>query len=175
MIKTLSPYYIEIPLTSPFSDVVCGSYTVQIFIWNGSRTAVPMQSSYQITKYNAVGSNGIEKVNIARIVNDFIDFQINPETTTGLYDSNNQTWVRFHVIYDVDPTIIQLQQTKLAVKGYGYFMEGTNPETPVNKILLKQDEYKVSRGGLFVLPIQIEESIIVDYNENDYTTDYFII
>jgi hypothetical protein len=175
MIKTLSPYYIEIPLTSPFSGFVCGSYTVQVFIWRGARTAVPSQSTYQITKYNAVGLDGIEKVNIARIVNDFIEFNITPQINTGLFDSNNQAWVRFHVIYDVDPNVIQLQQTKLAIKGYGYFEEGQNPDVPSNKILLTQDEYKVNRDGIFVLPIQIEETILPDYNENDYTTDYFII
>ena len=175
MIKTLSPYYIEIPLTSPASDTVCGSYTIQLFIWKGNKTAVPNTSSYQITRVNQLATNGIEKVNIARIVSDFIDFQINPQTTTGLYNSNNQAWVRFHVIYDVDENVIQLQQTKLAIKGYGYFTDGANPTTPIDKVLITQDEYKVNRGGLFVMPIQIEEAIIPDYNENDYTTDYFII
>ena len=174
MIKTLSPYYIEIPLVSPFSGDVCGSYTVSVFIWNGSRTAVPSQSTYQITKINAVGSDKIEKVNIARIVNDFIDFQIEVPNTTGLYSANNQVWVRFHVIYDVDSTIIQLQQTNLAVKGYGYFTDGENPITPINKVLITQDEYKVNRSGFFVMPILIDQTIIADYNENDFTTDYFI-
>ena len=157
MIKTLSPYYIEIPLTSPASNTVCGSYTIQLFIWQGNKTAVPNTSSYQITRVNQLATNGIEKVNIARIVSDFIDFQIDPQTITGLYNSNNQAWFKFQVVYDVDPELIQLEETNLAIKGYGYFTDGANPTTPINKVLITQDEFKVNRGGLFVMPIKINE------------------
>jgi hypothetical protein len=175
MIKTLSPYYIDIPLTSPSNSLVCNSYTVQIFIWQGNITAVPSQSSYQKTRFNPTGSNAIDRVEIGRIVNDFIDFDITIPTFAGLYDSDNQAWVRFHVIYDVDPTVIQLQQTNLAIKGYGYFQDGANPTIPTNKILVTQDEYKVDRNGLFILPIKVEQSITPDYNADDYTIDYFIV
>ena len=35
MIKTLSPYYINIPFVSPLTSLVCTSYTLKIYIWKG--------------------------------------------------------------------------------------------------------------------------------------------
>ena len=158
MIKTLSPYYINVPLVNPNSSVVCNSYTVKLFIWKGNKTAVPSVADYEITKINASASNGTDKVNIARIVNDFIDFNCIQSTVTSLENSDNQTWVRFFVLYNDQPTIPQLQFIELAIKGYGYFMEGENPTTPANKILLDGDEFKVNRNGTFVLPILLNET-----------------
>jgi hypothetical protein len=42
--------------------------------------------------------------------------------------------------------------------GYGYAMEGINPQIPSNNILLNGTEFKVSRSGKFVFPILIEEA-----------------
>jgi hypothetical protein len=41
----------------------------------------------------------------------------------------------------------QLQFVELAVRGYGYFMDGENPTTPINKVLLEGNEFKVNRNG----------------------------
>lgn len=159
MIKTLTPYYIYIPLTNPISSVVCDTYTIKIYIWNGNKTATPASSSYEITKINAAGLDGTDKINIARIINDYINFMIAETNTTSLEDGNNQVWVRFECYYNDQPTLAQLVTTQLAVKGYGYFMEGENPQTPANNILLTGDEFKVNRNGFFVLPIYAGEPV----------------
>jgi hypothetical protein len=57
MIKTLTPYYVDIPLTNPNSLVVCNSYTVKIYVWKGNKNAVPSVADYEITKVNAAASN----------------------------------------------------------------------------------------------------------------------
>lgn len=158
MIKTLTPYYVTIPLVNPLTDVVCDSYTIKIFIWAGNKTAVPSLPEYEITKVNAAAANGNEKVNISRIVNDFIDFNFEQSLVTSLENSNNQVWVRFYVLYNDQPTIPQLQFVELAIKGYGYFLEGENPDVPINNHLINLNEYKVNRNGYFVLPIQLQES-----------------
>ena len=44
-------------------------------------------------------------------------------------------------------------------KGYNYGMDGKNAETPTNKILLSGTEFKVNRNGIFVLPIEIAETV----------------
>lgn len=174
MIKTLSPHYIEIPLTNPTSDIVCEKYVFKVFIWNGSKDAIPSTAMYQITKINASASSGTDKVNISRIVNDFIDFNITMPSTTSLEDGNNQVWVKTSVYYNDMPTIAQVQTIQLAVKGYGYFQEGANPSTPANKILLTGDEFKVDRNGLFVLPFLLDEtapdesSLVIDDVVDDY-------
>jgi hypothetical protein len=157
MIKTLSPYYITIPLVSPSNGLLCNSYKLQLFVWNGSKTAVPASPSYEKTIFNAAASTGSQKINIARLVNDFIDFQINPIFETGLQAADNQAWVKWQVVYDVDSENPQLVGLDLAVKGKAYFTDGENTSTPANRILLTGDEFKVSRQGLFVLPIKILE------------------
>lgn len=158
MIKTLSPYYVYVPLVNPNSSVVCESYTINVFIWSGNKTAVPSGPEYESTKINAAASNGTDKIDIARLVNDFIDFNITPSLITSLEDSQNQVWVKFVCYYNDEPTLPQLVFTSLAIKGYGYFPEGENPDVPTNKILLNIEEYKVNRNGLFVLPIVLEET-----------------
>lgn len=167
-IKTLSPYYIEIPLTNPLTGVVCNSYEMRIFIWNGSKTAVPADPAYTMTKINAAGASGTDKLNIARIANDFIEFSCQQQTGTVLVDGNNQVWLKYVCYYDDQPTVPAFQAVHLAVKGYGYFLEGENPQLPANKILLTGDEFKVNRNGRFVLPIIVDEpavperSLIID-------------
>lgn len=158
MIKTLSPYYISIPLVNPNSLVVCQSYTINLFIWSGNKTSVPSVPDYEITKINAAASNGTDKIDIARIVNDFIDFNCIQSTVTSLENGLNQVWVKFVAYYNDEPTLAQLVTTQIATKGYGYFMEGENPQIPTNKILLEGDEFKVSRNGFFVLPIMMNET-----------------
>lgn len=156
-IKTLSPHYVDIPLINPVTGVICSSYTLNIFIWVGSKAASPSTPAYSITKINAAGLSGTEKINISRIANDFIEFDCEPEQDTVIVDGNNQAWVRYECFYDDMPAFPGVIGIELATKGYGYFLEGTNPQLPDNKILLTGDEFKVSRGGMFVLPFMVDE------------------
>ncbi|AWH84926.1 hypothetical protein HYN59_07205 [Flavobacterium album] len=156
-IKTLSPHYISIPLTSPLTGVICSSYEVRIYIWDGSKTAIPAEPSYTMTKINASGSSRSDRINIARIASDFIGFECIPQQGTVLVDGNNQVWIKYECYYNDSPTVPALQEVSLALKGYGYFLEGENPQLPSNKILLTGDEFKVSRDGRFVLPIMVDE------------------
>jgi len=173
MIKTLTPYYVTVPLINPNSSVVCNSYTIKLFIWKGNKTAVPSVASYEKTKVNAALSDGDDKINIARLINDFIDFECVPSFITSLEDSNNQVWVKFVCYYDDEPELPQLTFIELAVRGYGYFLEGENPLTPANKILLEGTEFKVNRNGLFVMGIELDEttppvpSLVIDTLELD--------
>jgi len=159
MIKTLTPYYVSVPLINPNSLAVCNSYTIKLFIWEGNKGAVPSTAAYEKTKVNAALSDDNDSINIARLINDYIIFDFAPSLVTSLENSNNQVWVKFAVYYDDEPTLAQLQFIELAVRGYGYFTEGENPETPVNKVLLTGTEFKVNRNGLFVLPIELDETI----------------
>lgn len=160
MIKTLSPYYLNIPLENPLTGEVCNSYILHIYVWNGSKTAVPDEPSYTMTKINAAGSDSSEKVNIARIVNDFIEFDCNAPLTTSILNGNNQVWVRYEVFYDDVPSVPGMQGVQLAIKGYGFFLEGENPQPPTNKVLLTGDEFKVNRNGMFVLPVLAKEPTV---------------
>ena len=152
MIKTLSPHYLTISFIAPFSGLICTEYTLRIFIWNGSKLSPPSLPTYQITKENATGSDGSLEINIAKFVNDYIDFTPN---------ADNQVWVKTDVIYKTsvptDYTAPSNSQIQLAVKGYGYGMEGKNPQLPFNNILIPVQDYNVN--DKFIVPIYVEEPL----------------
>jgi len=167
MIKSLSPYYINVSFRSPLTLEICTAYTLQIFVWDGLKNNPPSTPSYSVTKQNPSTSSGIDKINIARLVNDYIDFTAQPITGTGIYDGNNQRWCKTQLIYtttnELDLNLIQLPITVLMTQGYGYGLDGENSQVPTNKILLSGNEFKVSRNGFFVLPVLIDEQ--EDVNE----------
>lgn len=165
MIKNLSPYYVTIPFISPLTSLTCTSYTMQLFVWNGSKSTPPTEPVYEFTKQNPTGSNGNSIVDIANLVSDFIQFSPQEGVGTELINGNNQVWVKWITYYETtnpsDATTPSNTNTKLSLKGYGYGLDGENTTTPTNKILLKGNDFKVSRNSVFVLPIEIDETTIV--------------
>ena len=165
MIKSLSPYYVNIPFVSPLTGATAISYTLNLFIWNGAKNDPPIEPQYQTTKSNPTSSTGTDKINIARLVNDYINFTPNKSSVTELNDGNNQVWVRQEVEYTTsnedDNGVLQLAETVLCLKGYGYGLDGENSQPPTNKILIPIQDYKVNRNGFFNVPILLEETVII--------------
>lgn len=163
MIKSLSPYYVNIPFVSPLTGATAITYTLNLFIWNGAKNSPPSEPQYQITKTNPTSSIGTDKINIARLVNDYINFEPNKSVATELNNGQNQVWVRQEVEYstsdEADSGVLQLAETVLCLKGYGYGLDGENPQPPDNKILIPIQDYKVNRNGVFNVPILIDETI----------------
>ena len=165
MIKTLSPYYLSIPFVSPLTGLTCTNFTLQVFVWSGLKGSPPALSTWEITKKNPTASTGNSRINISNIINDFIQFTPQEGTVTGLLDGNNQRWVKWRVFYTTtdpsDQIVPSNINTKLMVKGFNLGLEAENKETPTNKVLLNGREFKVSRSGIFVLPIEIDETTLV--------------
>jgi len=164
MIKSLSSYYINIPFLSPLTSDVAIKYTLLIWVWNGIKFAPPTTPTYSRTKKNIDSSVDTDEINIARLVNDFIDFTPQLGAGTGVYDGNNQRWVKTAVIYNtgnpIDTNVVQSQTTVLMLRGYGYGQKGLNPQPPANRILLQGTEFKVQRNGFFNLPIIIDMTLL---------------
>jgi len=161
MIKTLSPYNLTIPFIAPISGLVCTSYTLELFVWNGYKTIAPSNPTWLMTKTNPTASSESDKVDIARIISDFIKFTPNDTTTTELINGDNQYWVKYQIYYetaDIDDFVPNYVTTQLMLKGYGYGMDGENAQPPTNKILLTGTDFKVNRSGYFVFPFLIEEA-----------------
>jgi len=161
MIKTRSTHNINTSFVSPLSGVTCTSYKIQIFVWNGAKTNAPVAPTFEVTKENPTSSTGIDKINIARLLNDFIDFNARRGTTTEEISGNNQLWVKHNVLYtttDVDDlNVPQNIAVELVIRGYGYAMEGENPTTPTDKLLIEGREFNVGRNSFFSVPILIDE------------------
>lgn len=163
MIKSLSPYYLNIPWTSPLTSVVSTAYTLRVYVWDGLKASAPATASYTMTKPNLSTSSGTDEVDISQLINDYIDFAPN---------GNNQRWVKTTVTYtttDVaDLNVAQLPSTNLMLQGYGAGLDGENAQTPVNNVLISGNEFKVFRNGYFNLPIIISESITTSATVKSY-------
>lgn len=163
MIKTLSPYYLTIPFVDPITTDTSLSYTLKLYVWDGDKDTPPVTESYSVTKNNPTASTGSDKVNIARLLNDFIDFMPATGTSTSLIDGDNQRWCKITLTYT---TLIdniatlgaeQAVSTELVLKGYSYGMDGENAQPPTSRVLMSGVEFKVNRTGVFNVPIKILE------------------
>jgi hypothetical protein len=161
MIKTLSPYYVTIPFVAPLSELTCTDFTLKLYIWNGSILDVPATATYEITKKNPTSSTGSTKINIARLLSDYIDFNPSISTTTEVVNANNQEWLKWETVYTTsdaeDATTPTNENTELFLKGYSYGIDGENQSTPTNKILIPLIDYKVSPTTTFVFPFVVDE------------------
>jgi len=180
MIKTLSPYYLYIPFVDPITEDTCTSYTLKLYVWDGLKDSPPVTESYSMTKNNPTSSTASDKVNIARLLNDFIDFNVTYGTETSIINAYNQRWCKVTLTYttiSLDEFVTGDEQdvsTELVLKGYGGGMEGENTTTPGNRILMQGTEFKVNRNGVFNMPFMVLETppepFIIEITSYEYTS-----
>ena len=175
MIKSLSPYYVTTPFVNPLGGAVSGeSYTLSIFIWNGLKASPPATAKWIITKTNPTSSTGSDKVNISRLINDFIEFAPQSSVTTATIDAANQWWVTTSVFYENDATV-QQATTSLFSLGFSYGEQGENVTSISSNTLLSKPrmisgaiEYRADRNGVFTVPILVDESTTTEITAISY-------
>lgn len=161
MIKTLSPYLINIPWLSPSSDTTPDKYVLNVYVWSGLKADVPTLPTYEQENSNPLGRLGSTDVNISRLINGFINVPIIADTTTSLNDASSLIWVKTEVIYYIggvaqSPEFVNIDS---AIRGYGYGIEGTNTSTPVNGYLATTSEQKVYKDGVYIFAFLASESM----------------
>ena len=165
MIRSLSPYYITVPLQYVTSSIQTSEYfKLHIKVWSGNELSVPTDVSYTIVYDNTNSETGDHVINIAPLLRDFIEFtpQDNGQNFGILNADGNQKWVKTYVEYDGGTTEYQ-PVTELFTSGYSYGTDGVNAETrgpdTANKpqILLEDNDYTMWRGGVFNVPISLED------------------
>ena len=167
MIRALSPYYVTTNLTylNPTS-VVCSKYTLTIQVWNGDNDEYDGHNpnvevnTYDITFVNTQSDTTTHDININAIIQDYIEFKQpfpNPAETTQIIDGKNQMWVRTFVKFD-ELTTEEEVEIDFMTLGYAYGNEGKNYDTTTDDILLKAQDYKVSRTGFFIYPFVVSDT-----------------
>lgn len=171
--KVFSPYYITVPYIAPLSALTCTKFTLNVFIWSGLKSSVPITPTYELTKDNITASTSSTKIDISKLVSDFIDFQAEISNITEVINGSNQNWVRVSTYYTTtDPTDATTEtniETHLATKGYSYGNEGENVDFPTNKILIPIIDYKVH--SKFVVPVLIDEVLVSPYSVISYPSN----
>jgi len=154
MILTRSPYYKSVPWVRPSDSATVDSYTLELFIWTGGKVAdLPATATYSILKENIEASTGTDKIDIARLVNDFIENIVVTDSLTGLKATGSSVWVKHQVVYNFGGDLsTELVVTDYASQGYGYGNEGENYQA-TSDLLSDTLEVDVYQGGNVMIPI----------------------
>ena len=165
MIRSLSPYYVTVPFVSPASSKTCTSYTLNVYIWDGVKST-PEGLTYSYTKSNPTASTGSDKINISRILSDYIEPTPIEGVATEITNAELTWWVKYEYTYvsdePTDATTPQGTTTSLYSRGYTYGGEGENITTVTNRKLFAGDEFKADRTSYYNLPILFDESATTD-------------
>lgn len=127
MILSKSPHYLNITLD--FSTTY--SVGLDLFIWSGDKANVPLTPTYSLTKERPSIEVSQLDIEISDLVNDYIETKPELQTATGKYNtlSGNGVWVKSVITFNDDvQTITPVEQITFAVAGYGFYLEGINPQ-----------------------------------------------
>jgi hypothetical protein len=181
MIKSLSTFNLIIPLVSQITSATSTEYKLNVYLWSGAAASPPATPTYEITKLNFESSTGNDRINIARLVNDYIEFMPVTSATTGTVNAVNQVWCKTTVEYTTgngaDTGVEQGAATRIVVKGYGSGLEGENPAAKTDGILIDGDLFRIGRSSKFQIPLYLnatKDGTVISYpseTEIDYTID----
>jgi hypothetical protein len=159
MILTRSPYYKTIPWNNPAGQTP-PKYILQIYIWSGPQDSIPDLPTHEIKNINPLGLVGSMDVNISPYINDVLKFNLTKSNSTDIIAANSAVWVKTQVIYynGATPEAPELITIDLAVRGYGYGIEGRNTTTPANDVLAFGSFVNVSRFSQFSLPVKFSST-----------------
>ncbi len=167
MILTKSPHYINVSLS------FATTYSVQLdlYIWEGEKANVPISPTYTLTKSRPDVADTQLDIEISHLLEDFITNKPTIESVSGKKATltGNAVWFRYVVSFNDDTeTIAPIDITDFAVSGYGYHLEGINPDVPISKVLTSSTIQKVDDAIYFPY---IADGTITQLDVSDGTTN----
>lgn len=159
MILTKSPYYLSIPWTSSVVSGTVTKFILHIFVWKGDKATGPGLPTYEEESVNPLGLTAVNKVNISPYINDVLTVSTNQGNNTSIINGECAVWVKTRVVYYIDGVAIapEYTATDLAVRGYGYGIEGENTSIPSNGVLSDFTNVNVSSQSKFMLHFKISQ------------------
>ena len=136
------------------------SVVVDLYVWDGTISDQPVTPAYTINKSVISGQTNIT-LEIAELVRDFITITFNDDynsiaryvrTVVSSFDDSDEP-------FDTNPIVTDY----VALDGYGYFEEGTNPELDRHALMSATNIY-LPEGTAGKLPIFAEGvgKVIID-------------
>ena len=170
MIKSLSPYYLNIEWNPYSTSAIPEKYDLKLYIWNGVKSS-PGSPIVTLQNVNPFARTDTAKVDISRYVRGFISSNFIKDTVTSINDGKGLTWVKTEVIYYLNGVAQPPENvnTYLASKGYGYGLEGENTQSPTNNVLSTEIEQKISVNSKYLfsfLGSETVSTVIVVKSEN---------
>ena len=140
---------------------------VDIFIWDGLVTAQPATPEYTIDKTRLSGQTNIT-LEIGELIRDFFTISFNDDytsiaryvrTVVTSFDDSDEP-------FDTDP----VATTFVALDGYGYFEDGTNPELDRHALMSSTDIYiPENTTGKFPIFAEGVGKVIIDSTTTQIT------
>jgi hypothetical protein len=156
-----SPHYVN----TPFILSTTKSVEIDVTIWDGDLTSVPLTPTYTLTRVRPTVDFTDLQTNLSPLIKSALDPK--PVLTISgqeqVVNSNTESvkWIKYVASY-TDPTTNIADVTGLfsAVDGYGYHSEGVNPTRPSNRVLVSNfTRRKAARNGIVLIPF-VNDSFI---------------
>lgn len=157
MILARSTYYKTVPWVRPSDSQTVDSFTLELFVWRGLKSAVPAEPQYTKTIYNVQNLTDSLDVEIGRLIQDFIPDEVVKSTSTSILDGKNTVWVKHQVkyLYNQDETT-ELSVIDFATNGYAYGYEGKN-FSPDKRLLTDSEESDAEQQSFIQIPVLLSE------------------
>ena len=138
------------------------SVNVDIRIWSGLKSAVPATSTYTISKKpleEVVGNFVVFE--ISEIIRDYLETEYFQETTDAV-------WVRVSAVKEfINSTPAPQVDYFLALDGFGYFEEGSNPRQSIVPQLGRSDTPMVLQSNMCIQFVRGRDIKIPVFSETE--------
>jgi hypothetical protein len=157
MILCRSTYYKSVPWLRPSDSQKADSFTLELYVWTGLKSAVPASPQYSKTVFNVESLSTTLDVEIGKLIQDFVPDEVVTSNITEVLDGKNSVWVQHQVKYDVAGDITtELVVTDFATNGYGYGNEGKN-YAPTKTLLTDTEEVDADNNSFVQVPVLLSE------------------
>jgi len=133
VILSRSPYFFKATPT-----VLYDSMRVDVYIYRGHKVDdIPLEPNFQASKFVIQAGQPIISIDVHKLVNDFVQNEFTQNVSLGVQTTNqlDSVWVYIDSgIYLENVLLYSINQTLLALDGFGYHQELANPE--LNKKVL---------------------------------------
>jgi len=127
VILSRSPYFFK---ASP--SVLYDSMALDIYIYRGEKTTdIPLLPTFQTSKSVIIAGQPTISIDVHKLVNDFVQNEFNQNVSLGVQTTNqlDTVWVYIDAgVYLEGVLLYNINQTLLALDGFGYHTQLANPE-----------------------------------------------
>lgn len=178
VILSRSPYFFK---ASP--TVLYDSMRADIYVYRGNKTTdIPIIPTFQASKSVLIAGQSTISIDIHKLVNDFVQNEFTQNVSLGVQTTNqlDSVWVFIDAgIYLDNVLLYSINQTLLALDGFGYHQELANPvlskkvlSTINNHIVYNNSKYPLYFLSDGLVSITINGTVVPFTLDSDYNNQY---
>ena len=126
IVLSRSPYFFKASPTGLYD-----SMKLDVFVYRGNRTTdIPLVPTFQASKAVLIAGQSTISIDIHKLVNDFVQNEFTQNISLGVQTTNqlDSVWVFIDAGIYLDGVLLySINQTLLALDGFGYHQELANP------------------------------------------------